>query len=485
LLEGEALMRRSRAVCAVLILLAGATSTGVAAVIAPPAQPAADDYQAALPVPAPSRGMTLVQGLAYAREHQPSLQSALARVRAAVEDTRVARAQWLPSFGVTAQAFEATENNSTASYLGVRGVDLPRIGGTKVPENASWQPAASTLAAVGFDQEVFDFGRIGLQAAVADSALAVERHASDLERLRVDLVVKESFFAVLGARSVLQAAADAYTRARAHSDQAEAGVKSGLHAPIELTRARADLTRFDVARVQALGGVRTAQAMFAAAVGASDLVLDAVGDGGAIAPVPPLSEALRSLESRSPVVQGAAAQLESQRSLTRAVAAEMRPDVVLSSGLSGRAGGAAPSSGPSAPHDGWVPETPNWHVGLVLRWPLYDPIVRARARSAGAREEVAAASLALARQQEAAAVQRAYVQFEVARASLLALERAGEAARANYAQVDARFKAGLGTAVELADAESVRATAEIQLAVGRFDISRARALIARLLAEES
>src|SRR6185369_1563350 len=101
----------------------------------------------------------------------------------------------------------------------------------------------------------------------------------------------------------------------------------------------------------------------------------------------------------------------------------------------------------------------------VLRWPLYDPVVRARARSARAREDVASSSLAVVRQQEAAALQNAYVRFEVARVSLRSLQRATEAARANCAQAEARFRAGLGTAIELADAEAVRTNAEIQLAI--------------------
>jgi outer membrane protein len=176
--------------------------------------------------------------------------------------------------------------------------------------------------------------------------------------------------------------------------------------------------------------------------------------------------------------------VETQRALTRALAAESRPELVLSGGLSGRAGGATPSSGPATDGEGWLPEVPNWHLGLVLRWPLFDPVARARVRSAAAREEVAASALASVQQQEAAAVQNAYLEFEVARLSLVSLRRAAEAGRANYAQAEARFRAGLGTATELADAEAVRTGAEIQLAIGQFDLSRTRAVIARLLAED-
>jgi outer membrane protein len=80
-------------------------------------------------------------------------------------------------------------------------------------------------------------------------------------------------------------------------------------------------------------------------------------------------------------------------------------------------------------------------------------------------------------------VRHASVKVEVARSALAALDNAVAAARANYAQADARFGAGLGTAVELADAESIRTEAEIQLALGQFEVARARAAFGRTIAE--
>jgi len=51
------------------------------------------------------------------------------------------------------------------------------------------------------------------------------------------------------------------------------------------------------------------------------------------------------------------------------------------------------------------------------------------------------------------------------------LVRAKEAARANQVQAEARFKAGMGTSVELADAEALLVSAEIQLAEGEFELA--------------
>jgi outer membrane protein len=422
--------------------------------------------------------MTLPEALVYARAHHPSLRSALARVQAAAADARVPRAQWLPAFGATVQAFEGTVNNSTASYLGVPEVDLPRIGGTPAGASRTWKPSLSTLAAIGGGQELFDFGRIAAQAAVADVAFETERHRTDAERLRVDLLVREAYYGVQGARAVLRAAQDAYQRAHVHREMAAAGVKSGLHAPIELTRADADLTRFDVGRVRAQGSLDTARAVFAAAVGVDGLMLDAAGEGEPLEDAPPVGAGLRRALDRDPTLDEARSRIRGGEALARAIGAEMRPDLSLTATLSGRDGTAGNSDSYR-----YLPGVPNWDAGLVLRIPLYDPVVSARRNAAAARVDVARADLATLTQQETAAVQQAYVALDVSRAALVSLARAVEAAHANYAQAEARFKAGLGTSLELADAEAVRTDAEIQLAIGQFEALRARAVLGRLTAE--
>src|SRR6185369_10294569 len=95
--------------------------------------------------------------------------------------------------------------------------------------------------------------------------------------------------------------------------------------------------------------------------------------------------------------------------LTRAIAAEARPDLSFTTTFSGRAATAEPSSGPAADRYGPLPSVPNWDVGLVLNWPLYDPLIAARRDAAATRIDVARADVATLSQQEAAAVQQAYV----------------------------------------------------------------------------
>ena len=86
-------------------------------------------------------------------------------------------------------SWKGPANNTTASYLGDPFVDLPRIGGTssRTSSDASWKPYASTLAAAGLSQEIFDFGRIAAEAAAADARVtdrrARRRHSAPRHRI--------------------------------------------------------------------------------------------------------------------------------------------------------------------------------------------------------------------------------------------------------------------------------------------------------------
>ena len=433
-----------------------------------------------------ARPIALAEALAFARGHQPAVLASLARIRAERANAEVPRAQFEPLIGLTAQLLEGTTNNTTASYLTDAFVELPRIGGTPATSSgsASWRPHASTLVAAGLSQEIFDFGRIAAASAAADARVTVAARAADTQLLDVELNVEEAYFAVRAARSILRASEDAYQRSLVHRNFASAGVRSGLRSPIELTRAEADLGRFDTGRIRARGGLAVAQTVLAAAVGSPEAALDAADQTLTTAELPTLANAIQLGSERDPRLREAVARLRQQELETRAVGALARPDLHLSAAISGRAGGSTPSSGGGvASGSGTFPDVPNWDGALVLSWPIFDPTINARVRAARVAEEVQRNEIDLVRQQVVAAVERAYVGVVVAREALPSLQHELEAARANYAQADARFKAGLGTSVELADAEALQVDADIRVAMGVFDLARARAAFGRAIAE--
>ena len=150
---------------------------------------------------APLTIMTLPQALAYARDRQPSIKSALAEYDARRAEARVPRAQWLPQIGATAQLFVGTAADTTASYLTVPEMDIPRIGGSRstTQATATWSPSASSLAGLGMVRRSYDFGRISAQIAVADANAAMARADAESVRLDVALGVEETFHSVLAA----------------------------------------------------------------------------------------------------------------------------------------------------------------------------------------------------------------------------------------------------------------------------------------------
>jgi outer membrane protein TolC len=118
-----------------------------------------------------------------------------------------------------------------------------------------------------------------------------------------------------------------------------------------------------------------------------------------------------------------------------------------------------------------------------LTWPLFDGVIVARRDAAEAEEQVRRDEIDVTRLLMVAQVRQTYEQVQVARNAVVALQNTVVAARANWQQADARFGAGIGNAVELADAEAVRTNAEIQLALGQFELERARAAFGRAIAE--
>jgi len=426
---------------------------------------------------------TLRAAILYARAHQPSIAAAHARVDVARAQAEIPNAAFGVRLAGAAEIVAGTNNNTTASYATLGILDVGRIGGTPANAPTSWRPDASTLVGLSAHKELYDFGRLEAQADSFEALVHAADETANAAQLDLDLYVEESFYAVLGAKAVLAASEAAVTRARTHRDFAQARVTAQLMPPIELTRAEADFERYEVDRIRAQGALAVAQAVLAAAIGADAPAVDASADDVTHSTPPDGDAVLHAVQDRAPELRAARALLLAQQTLTAAIRAELRPDLSLSAELTGRAGGAKVAANPSPTGSGWLPDVPNWDALVVFSWPIYDRVVTARAEASQRQEAVRVAELAQVKEQLRTIAQRTLVELDVARAALPALQRAVDAAQANNDQADARFRGGLGTAVELSDAEALLTDAQIQLAVGQFQLSRARARLARVLAE--
>jgi len=440
----------------------------------------ADDLATTRTVPALSLGAAL----AYAQAHEPELQAARERLHAAQLESEVPAAQWRTSFGALGEFVVGTANNSTATTLSDGAVALPRIGATATNESPSYRPEATTLLALGARQELYDFGRIAAQSAAARALSAISQSELRHTRLDLRLAVTNAYYAVRAAHALLDVATQAETRASLHRDLAQAAVHSGLRSPIEVTRADADVTRFEVARIRAAGSLVVSRGVFAAAVGYEQPELDARDEATDELHFPSRTEAEARAVELDPAVQEAVGRVRAEHSLAESVSASSRPNLSAAAAVSVRAGGASASNGEVADGNGFVPNVPNYSAGIVLSWPFCEPVTRARVRALRAREHSLSVEVEVARQRAFSRTRQAYENLAVANAEQTALAQAVQAARANHEQAEGRFREGLGTATELADAETLRLNAEVEQVIGRFQVATAAAELDRAMARD-
>ncbi|MBC7793626.1 MAG: TolC family protein [Clostridia bacterium] len=432
--------------------------------------------------------LTLLEVLRQARDNNPQVLAADAQVIAQDAQTKIPRALWYPNAAALIEAIGATTNNSTATVLTNASVDLPRIGATAISNNSSWGPNATTLGAVGVRQQLFDFGRISSQSSAADKALEAERaHADGVARDAV-FYAAMAYYDVLGARAVTQTSAQAVERARALLAFVVAGIDRGLRPQIERLRMEADLQRFEAQRIRSLGALTNARANLAAAIGAQALEVDVVDDApeflGCDARTPTVVEATERAEPTDPELREARLRADAQHENARAARTQAYPNLYLTGALSARNGGAEPSSGDATSGNGFVPSVQNWSVGLIFQIPIFDASVNAKVDAAEAGERALRKRAEAVRIGVVTSAAQTVRNLAVAHEALPALERARDAAQGNYAQADARYKAGLGTSVELADAEALRVDAEIQQVLGAHAVARARLAVLRALSED-
>lgn len=427
----------------------------------------------------PAIRLTLDEALARAETRSPDLASARDRVAVQRAELSALSAMRKPTFSAFAAVVGASVNNTTTNTLGVAGVDYPRIGATAVNGDITFRPYASTMLAAGGRQLLSDFGRSDLLQESAARRIPVASARADSVKLDARAEAADAFFAVLAAEAVERVAAQAAARARSRRDLVSASAAAGMFPPVAKTLAEADVARFEVARLRAAGVARTARSMLAAATASDAAEVGARDPERDPQALPSEGDVRARAGATHPAIQAARAEVAARQAATRALSAMARPSLFLTGGISTRAGGAPTTAGDVLAGDGFLPFVPNYHLGLVLSAPLYDPNVQARTDVARAEERVAQHEAESVRLRAIARALRARTDAEIADAQMDALLRSLEASARNFEQADTRFRAGVGSATELADAESRRVEAEIQLAVGTYDRLRARALLER------
>ena len=407
--------------------------------------------------------LTMARAVELAYKQSPSARQARAAAEAAKGRVDLAKVTLMPTLGVAGTL-------GAGSRGSVQCIDpaATNCGGFFSLQESSGISATANWRITDFGQT-----RANIRAAQANAeAAAATVNTNNLDiRADVELAYLEAV-----ARERLIVVAEATVKSEeAHLDQAKRFVAAQAHDPIEVSQAQSRLANAQSSLAQAQSNSAVALANLRAAIGWLDPTRAPEVDPNWPVPAdqepPGLPDLVKQARAQRPEIIAADKQIQASEYGVDAAHAERRP--VLS----------AQASSQWAPHtDNWSPD-PTWSAGLTLSWQVFDGFrSRADVRIANANLTSAKASRDALLVSLTSALEASRAQIIANRANVQASTEAVTAAQAELKLANARYANGLGSQIELADAQTAVTTAEGNLVQAQWQLANAWAGLERAIA---
>ncbi len=378
--------------------------------------------------PAPGQVLSLPEAIDLALRQHPSLRSGEEARKAAEARVPQAQSAYYPRFDFAVSA-----------------------GRNQIFSSSTKQSIQSNDIAPTFQgrQLVYDFGKTS--ALVDEARAGVRVSDAELERIRevVVLNVRQSYYTLLQARRLVRVADAALARAELNLRSARGFFEVGTKPKSDVTRAEVEVANARVSVIRARNSVRLAETALANALGLEARTPVEVQDILAYDPVPldPGALLAEALLNRPELVQ-AQARLDAARAQLAGARAEYTPDLSLN--------GAAGTTSFDEP-----PLRETWSIALTLSWNLFQGFFTThKVRETVALVEVARANYDTLELQVRLEVEQAYIALVEAAERIAATEKAVESAQENLRLAQGRYDAGVGTILDLTEAQLSLTNAE-------------------------
>ena len=418
--------------------------------------------------------ITINEAVQRALDKYPSVRVSMEQVASASAGINLARTSYLPRADMVSQLNRATRNN-------VSGLLLPQsvvspISGPVIPDDLStnvWGSAVGLLVS----WEPFDFGLRKANVEAAEASRARAERGVILSRLQVGTAAADAFLTILAAQQSVTAAQASVNRARTIYQVVQALVNAKLRPGAEGSRMRAELALAETQLIQARQSTRVARAALAQFldVPSSDLSLQA----GPLLEAPPSSSLEAAAVQAHPAVQQQNAAVDEIKARERTIDKAYYPRFSLLATTFARGTGSHPDGTTGSAMAGLGPNIQNWAFGVNVTFPLFElPSLRARKEVEVHRERAEIARRDQIVRDLQAQTEKALAALEGARLVAGNTPFQLDAARAAEQQATARYKAGLGNIVEVAEAERLLAQSEIDDSLARLNVWRAMLAVA-------
>jgi len=393
--------------------------------------------------------LTLAQAESIAAANQPRILAAQLRTRASEQRIREVRSALLPTVG-----FSAT------------GVRIADTGTSTAAGNITTSSISDRFAYGGnLVQMVTDFGRTNALVGTERSLAEAEKEEATFTGARIRLNVHRAYFQVIGAEAVLHAAREAQANRQLISKQINALAQSQLRSTLDVNFANVLESEAELAVVRAESAVQQQRVHLASAMGAIQPITAPLVDE----PLPPalpsdaesyLAQALKQRADLSAVTSR-------EHAAEQFAVAEKRLSYPTLNVLG--SAGEIPFRDHTL-HDDYAA------VGFNLNIPVFNGGLFAARHSeaeleAGARrKDVDEAEIEINEQ-----VRDTWYQANEAYRSLDVTARLVAQSKDALRLAQARYEAGLGSIVELNEAQLSETSAEITAAGAKYDYLTRRA----------
>lgn len=405
--------------------------------LAPPGQTLRD-------IGIPTERLSLKSALRRALTQHPDLVQALANIEADEFGVTISTSSYYPKFDFSASAGQSGSEGQP--------------GGTNVVRTGLQR---SYGLGIRLSQQLLDFGRTRLRVKIQELELASTRLAYIQLRQAVINDVVQAYFNLLRQAQAIEVGLENVRNAELLLEQAQGFLEAGTRAKIEVIRAEADLAtaRYDLVRAQ--GAYGRALAALASALGEDELPRE-LPEPVAL-PIPDWDvDQVRALARRGrPELLIAGLRVAQAEARVGAARAEYYPTISANAGYN------------------WSdtifpPVNTSYNVGISLSVPiLNEPELSATVNQAIANLKAATASL---ESSELQVVQGATEALYTLREAQGSAESAGEGLRAaeeTFRLASERYRVGVGTSLEVSQAQKDLVQARSVELQARYDVQTA------------
>lgn len=381
-------------------------------------------------LPPPGKPLTLKDCIAIALKYHPSLAANQATVEAQKARVEQALSAYYPQV-----SFNTSYNANTFNFVG--------LGGAVRQYTYNWSFVDVFSTGPTLNQTIYDFGRTSNTVRINRENVRASQEDFITAKQTVILNVETAYYSVLQAQYLIDVAQDVVNQTKQHLDQAQGFYQAGTRPKIDVTKAEVDVANAQLALIQARNNFASARVTLNNAMGLRQDLNFAVEKDIEVKPkVTPLEEILQSAYSNRPELLQLKAKQRSQEATIKLAQAGYYP--ILSGNAQYLVRGFH------------MPNETTWDMfmGATLTIPIFNGYItpnqiaeaRANLRNLQAQEESTRQNIRLEAEQAYLSLKLAIEQIEVTRKSV-------EQAKENYDLASGRYQVGVGSPLEITDAE--------------------------------